>query len=82
MTDTPAEMRFRVSGISRNPMYVRMVLSYLGVAVAIGSPAALALLPVVVALPHFGVLVREERYLATKFGTEYLNYQRKVLGWI
>jgi protein-S-isoprenylcysteine O-methyltransferase Ste14 len=41
----------------------------------------LVLVPLVVVL-HFGVVVREERYLADKFGRAYLDYKGRVRRWI
>ena len=31
---------------------------------------------------HFGVILREERYLEAKFGEEYLALKRSVRRWI
>jgi protein-S-isoprenylcysteine O-methyltransferase Ste14 len=31
---------------------------------------------------HFGVVLREERYLAAKFGATYTAYQRQVRRWL
>tara|TARA_R100000365_G_C2676447_1_gene23584 strand:+ start:355 stop:546 length:192 start_codon:yes stop_codon:yes gene_type:complete len=63
-------------------MYVGMLFAYLGFAVAFGSLPAVLLLPIVVAILHFGVFVREERYLEAKFGDEYLACKREVRRWI
>ena len=31
---------------------------------------------------HYGVILREERYLTAKFGEPYLQYKREVRRWI
>ena len=67
---------------SRNPGYLGMVLTYAGISVLTNSPWALAPLPVAVALIDRGVIAREERYLARKFGEPYLAYTRRVRRWI
>jgi protein-S-isoprenylcysteine O-methyltransferase Ste14 len=68
--------------VTRNPMYVGMALVYAAIAVAGGSPFALALLPVAVLVIHYGVVLREERYLQEKFGAEYLSYKARVRRWL
>ncbi len=67
---------------TRNPMYLGMALIYTGLAGGFDSPAAGILLAPLIAVIHFGVIVREERYLAQKFGTGYLQYKATVRAWL
>jgi protein-S-isoprenylcysteine O-methyltransferase Ste14 len=69
-------------GLSRNPIYVAMNAIYLGVAVAADNIWALALLLPVLAVMHWGVIVREEAYLEAKFGDEYRAYKARVRCWL
>ena len=63
---------------SRNPIYVGFALIYLGFAVAMDSPAALALLiPCLIVVDRL-VIAREERYLEGRFGDAYRAYRNKV----
>ena len=67
---------------TRNPMYLSLCLLYLGLSLLInGVLSVLFLVPLALTL-HFGVIKREERYLAAKFGETYLAYQRRVRRWI
>lgn len=67
---------------SRNPMYVGFTLTYLGLALGLQSPAAMVLLIPCLALMTWGVILREERYLTTKFGRPYLDYKDRVRRWL
>ena len=67
---------------TRNPAYVGMALVYAGIAVLASSLWALTPLPLVLLAVDRGVIVREERYLAAKFGREYLDYKARVRRWI
>ena len=67
---------------TRNPLYVGVTLCYVGIALAFQSLWALALLVVVLAVMHRGVIEREERYLERKFGADYLRYKERVRRWI
>ncbi|MFL9842634.1 isoprenylcysteine carboxylmethyltransferase family protein [Sphingomonas sp. ST-64] len=67
---------------SRNPMYLGMLLVYLGLAVAANAPVVLWLLLPLVLTIHYGVIVREERYMAEKFGVPYINYLHSVPRWL
>lgn len=67
---------------TRNPMYVFGTIAYAGLALALAQWWSLALLPIVVALTHYGVILREEQYLSRKFGRSYADYQRRVRRWL
>lgn len=66
----------------RNPMYVGLVLIYLGIVLTVNAAWALLGLPVLVVYLHFGVIRREEEYLEDRFGDEYLDYKASVPRWI
>lgn len=68
--------------LSRNPIYLAMVVAYAGLACAIDSLWLLALLPVLVLALDRGVIVREEPYLARRFGADYTAYCRRVRRWL
>jgi protein-S-isoprenylcysteine O-methyltransferase Ste14 len=42
----------------------------------------LLLLPPLLIFVHFGIVLREERYLEAKFGSEYTDYCKRVRRWI
>lgn len=67
---------------TRNPMYLGLALLYLAGALALSRPVTLLLLPPALAMIHFGVIRREERYLERKFGARYLDYKRRIRRWI
>lgn len=68
--------------ISRNPMYLGLLLVYSGVVTILQLPWGLIFLPLVIWLLTIWVVIPEEKYLEKKFGTEYLNYKSKVRRWI
>ena len=71
-----------IHGWSRNPIYVAMLLLYVGIGIAARSPWALVLaLPLVVIL-RYGVVAREERYLVQHFGDTYRDYKGRVRRWL
>lgn len=68
--------------LSRNPIYVGFAVTYLGFAVAMDSPIALALLvPCLIVVDRF-VIAREERYLVSKFGDAFRAYRTRVRRWL
>jgi protein-S-isoprenylcysteine O-methyltransferase Ste14 len=67
---------------SRNPIYVAFLGGQLAYAWGRGNAWGLLLLPVSIALLHWGVIAREERYLATRFGEAYLGYRQRVRRWL
>lgn len=63
---------------TRNPMYVGGSLALLGIAVGFALDWVLPLLVASLPLVHYGIILREERYLERKFGDEYRRYRTKV----
>jgi protein-S-isoprenylcysteine O-methyltransferase Ste14 len=68
--------------ITRNPIYIGMTSAYLGAGLLSDSLWTLLLAIPVLALIHFGVVLREEAYLTTKFGDRYVEYVRTVRRWV
>ncbi|GAB4237526.1 MAG: isoprenylcysteine carboxylmethyltransferase family protein [Methyloligellaceae bacterium] len=68
--------------LSRNPIYVGLVLIYFGLAMALTSVWALILLPGLIWLLQKGVILPEEEFLEKKFGEKYRAYKRKVPRWL
>ena len=68
--------------LSRNPMYIAMILLYAGFAIAFSLPITLTLLIPCLALLHHGVISREESYLDRKFGDAYRDYKARVRRWL
>ena len=67
---------------SRNPAYLSLSLLFVGIAIAMDSVWVLGMLVPTLIVMHFGVIVREERYLEGKFGEEYRRYQASVRRWL
>jgi len=67
---------------TRNPMYVGLVLAYIGIALLANTVWQFLLLPAGVLAVDRYVIRREERYLAAKFGEEYNAYRRHVRRWL
>ena len=67
---------------SRNPMYLSISVLGAGVALLVNSGWGLLLLVPAVAVTHFLVIAREERYLEGKFGAEYSAYRQRVRRWL
>jgi protein-S-isoprenylcysteine O-methyltransferase Ste14 len=67
---------------TRNPLYVAATCIYLGIALWFDALAPLLLaIPMLVVL-HRGVVLREEQYLAAKFGDAYRAYCTRVRRWL
>jgi protein-S-isoprenylcysteine O-methyltransferase Ste14 len=66
---------------SRNPMYLSMMVGYLGVVLMING-----VWPAIMTVPlawiiQWGVVAREERYLEDKFGDRYRDYRKRTRRW-
>ena len=68
--------------LSRNPIYVALTALSAGVALWANSYWMLGLLIPTFLIMNIGVIDREERYLAAKFGDEYLAYKARVRRWL
>jgi protein-S-isoprenylcysteine O-methyltransferase Ste14 len=53
-----------------------------GIALMANSVWVLVMLVPTLMIIHRGVILREERYLEKKFGTEYANYRESVRRWL
>lgn len=67
---------------SRNPLYLGVVGLFIGIGLALASPAFLVVVVPLVAVLRYGVISREERYLEAKFGSVYRDYKDRVRRWI
>ncbi|NDW03748.1 methyltransferase family protein [Jiella pacifica] len=68
--------------LTRNPMYLGMALVYAGIAILLDCAFTAALLVPAVLTIHFGVILREERYLTAKFGKPYRDFLRRSRRWL
>jgi protein-S-isoprenylcysteine O-methyltransferase Ste14 len=67
---------------SRNPLYVALTLLYVGLTTAVNTWWGMVLLVPLLATMHFGVVLREERYLDRKFGDSYRAYRSRVRRYV
>ncbi len=68
--------------LTRNPMYLQMVLVCIGFAVILANWWVLVLTPIGGWLLQRFAIVPEEAYLEKKFGESYLAYKRRVRRWL
>jgi protein-S-isoprenylcysteine O-methyltransferase Ste14 len=67
---------------TRNPMYLSLLVLFVGGTLAFQLPwAAVLFVPVFLAL-HFGVILPEEKYLENTFGEPYRSYRQRVRRWL
>ena len=67
---------------SRNPLYLAAIGVYLGVTLWVNGLAPLLLMLPMTTLLHWGIVLREERYLESKFGNAYQSYRMGVRRWL
>ena len=67
---------------SRNPMYVGVVITYFGLALALGSIWLLILTIAMIALLRKFAIEPEEAYLSRRFGADYAAYRARVRRWL
>jgi protein-S-isoprenylcysteine O-methyltransferase Ste14 len=67
---------------TRNPMYVSLLMVYLGVAVWTGTWVAIALVGIPLLVLNRVVIPMEERGLGARFDESYTAYRGRVRRWI
>ncbi len=70
-----------VFGVSRNPIYLGMVLILVGVALLLGALTPFAVCAAFAVLLHYRFVRIEERMLAERFGSEWRRYAARVRRW-
>lgn len=68
--------------VSRNPLYLGLVVLYIAIAFSVPSSWALLLLPLGVLALIRGAVEPEEAYLRQMFGPAYDEYCRQVPRWL
>lgn len=67
---------------SRNPLYFALTVFYLGLTLAFNTWWGIILLVPLLIVMHYGVVLREERYLEQKFGETYRQYRSAVRRYL
>jgi protein-S-isoprenylcysteine O-methyltransferase Ste14 len=66
---------------TRNPMYLALCLLQVALGFFLNDWITLVFVVPLALIFHYGVILREERYLAAKFGEPYLQLKRDVRRW-
>jgi protein-S-isoprenylcysteine O-methyltransferase Ste14 len=67
---------------TRNPLYVGVSTLLLGLSLLIGTWWGIIVLAPAMFVLHYGVILREERYLEQKFGDSYVTFKRSVRRYL
>jgi protein-S-isoprenylcysteine O-methyltransferase Ste14 len=67
---------------TRNPMYLALCLLQIALGFFLNDWITLLFVVPLALILHYGVVLREERYLTAKFGEPYLQYKGQVRRWI
>ncbi len=68
--------------LTRNPMYLGLLLLLTGVAIWLGGLTPFLMLPLFVWIITNHQIIHEERILEEKFEQHYLEYKQKVRRWL
>ena len=68
--------------LTRNPIYLAMVLLIIGLAVTLDNVWLLALAAIFQQIIRWGVIAREEPFLEAKFGEDYRAFKQRTRRWI
>ena len=67
---------------TRNPMYLALCFLQIALGFFLNDWITLLFVIPLFFILHYGVVLREERYLAAKFGEPYLQLKREVRRWL
>lgn len=67
---------------SRNPIYLGMILTLVGLWMFLGNLAPVLVIPIFALIIQERFIKIEEQMLEEKFGTQYQEYQQKVRRWL
>ncbi len=68
--------------LSRNPMYLGMITTLIGVAILLGTATPFLPVPVFFLVLRHRFVRHEERNLEESFGESYREYRRRVRRWL
>jgi protein-S-isoprenylcysteine O-methyltransferase Ste14 len=68
--------------LSRNPIYIGMLVLFFGVALMLTNPWMLLVMPAMIWVLQDAVIAPEERFLERRFGAAYTDYARRVPRWM
>lgn len=71
-----------IYGVTRNPMYVGLLLALVAMAIYLATIAALIGPPLFMLFINRFQIAPEERALAEKFGSEFVEYAQRVRRWL
>ena len=80
--DQPTDPGLPTNNLSRNPLYLGGACLLAGIALILNLPWSLVLLLPAIVACHYLLIAPEERYLAAKFGSEYVQYAASVRRWL
>ena len=75
-------IRESIFNYSRNPIYLGMIITLMGVWLYLGSLTPVFIVPVFAWLIQKLFIKKEERMLEAKFGQEYREYKATVRRWV
>jgi len=67
---------------TRNPLYLSAIIALFAIALVINSWWLAAALVISCFTIHYGIVLREEKYLEARFGDHYRKYKKRVSRWV
>lgn len=68
--------------LTRNPMYLGLLLLLIGLAIFLGSLSPFIVLPIFIVTLTVQQIIPEEQVLEQKFGNKYRDYKKSVNRWL